>query len=91
MNWDHELPVPRFLLSDYELNALPYAISNPLHYVTGVPQDGCGTDRVCVMCGNAIRLVLQAAEPQLRRAVIRRMADMMGLTPIDLDPPVASE
>jgi hypothetical protein len=83
--WDHKLP--KSILSDYELNCLPYAISSYLHHCTGTPS--CQAEShapLCAMCGNAVRLVVQAAEPKIIDAVLHRAAHAVGRDRMDLYP-----
>lgn len=80
--WDHKL-FERSVLSEYDQRCLPYAISQHLHNVTGVPHCGGGAN-ICMMCGAAVRLVLQAAEPKIIDALIIKMARSVGRGTIDL-------
>lgn len=80
--WDHKLP--KSILSDYDLGCLVYAITSPMHYCSGIGSD-CH-DGPCAMCGNAVRLVVQAAEPRIIAAAIKRMAGALGVRNIDLNP-----
>jgi hypothetical protein len=83
--WDRKLP--RSILPDYDLNRLVYAISGPLHYTTGVESAGCGINgHLCPMCGNAVRLVIQAAEPKIIERALELVAHALGHDRIDLHP-----
>lgn len=83
--WDGVLP--KSILSDYDLQCLPYSISTYLHHCTGIPQRDCGRHgTVCAMCGHAVRLVLQSAEPKIIEAAVSRMARSLGHGNIDLHP-----
>lgn len=83
--WDGSMP--RSILSDYDLRCLPYSISNYLHHCTGIPQRDCGRQgAICAMCGHAVRLVLQSAEPKIIETAVKRMAGALGHSRIDLDP-----
>jgi hypothetical protein len=88
-HWDHKLP--KSILSDYELNCLPYAISSYLHHCSGIPACDAHHGGLCAMCGNAVRLVVQAAEPKIIDATITRMARAVGRSRIDIDPPYRGE
>jgi hypothetical protein len=79
--WDHKLPTS--ILSDYELNCLPYTIRPYLHHCVGTPM--CKDHDLCAMCGNAVRLVVQAAVPKIIDAVLERAAKAVGCN-IDLHP-----
>lgn len=83
--WDHKLP--KSILSDYDLLCIPYAISSALHYSTSIPPCAATRDGLCAICGNAVRLVVQAAEPKIIDAAVTRMADAVGRGQIDLHPP----
>lgn len=87
VRWDHTLPTS--ILSDYELRCLPYAISSALHYCTQTRQ--CPNNDLCAMCGNAVRLVVRAAEPKIIDAVLRKAASAVGRHNIDLDPPIGDD
>lgn len=81
--------MPRSILSDYDLRCLPYSISNYLHHCTGIPQGDCGRQgTICAMCGHAVRLVLQSAEPKIIETAVKRMASALGHGFIDLHPRV---
>jgi len=87
--WDHSL-YQGSLLSDYDQRCLPYAISSYLHNITGIPHCNGGAN-ICMMCGGAVRLVLQAAEPKIIDAVITKMARSLGRSNIDLHPRAADD
>jgi hypothetical protein len=76
--WDHKL-YDRSVLSDYDQRCLPYAISQYLHNVTGIPHCN-GGNTICAMCGGAVRLVLQAAEPKIKRAIVEKMQRDLGVS-----------
>jgi len=84
--WDGTLP--KSVLSDYDLRCIAYSISDYLHNCTGIPSCRPSlTDRdLCPMCGNAMRLVVQAAEPKIIETVIKRQAAAVGHGFIDLHP-----
>lgn len=82
--WDHHL-YQGSVLSDYDQRCLPYAISQYLHHVTGIPHCNGGAT-ICAMCGGAVRLVLQAAEPKIIDAIIQKQAWSVGRRNIDLHP-----
>jgi len=44
-----------------------------------------------MMCGSAVRLVLQAAEPKIMETVIKKIAGTLGHRNINLHPPVAND
>lgn len=83
-HWDHKL-YDKSVLSDYDQRCLPYAISYYLHNITGIPHCNAGNN-ICEMCGGAVRLVLQAAEPRIIEAVVKKMARSLGHGTIDLHP-----
>lgn len=80
--WDHSLP--RSILSRYDLESLVHRISGPLHHCTGTTQ--CKSHDLCAMCGDAVRLVVQAAEPKILDAAFTTMATAVGYGLIDLHP-----
>jgi hypothetical protein len=82
--WDHKLP--KSILSDYDLRCIAHGISSALHYTTGVPHCGPSRHGLCAMCGNAMRLVVQSAEPRILERAIQRMAGALGAHNIDLHP-----
>lgn len=86
--WDHRL-FERSILSDYDQKTLVYSISSYFHNTTGIPH--CRPDSVCMMCGSAVRLVLQAAEPKIMETVIKKIAGTLGHRNINLHPPVAND
>lgn len=88
IDYQQDKMLPRSVLSTYELRCLPYAISSYLHHCSGVPANGCGdgANSACAMCVNAVRLVIQAAEPKIIEEVISRAATSVGLNRVDLQP-----
>lgn len=70
--WDGVLP--KSILSDYDLRVVAYSIRSALHYTTGTPE--CAD--LCAMCGNAMRLVVQAAEPAILDNAVASMARSVG-------------
>ena len=89
--WDFKLP--RSILSDYDLQVIAYGISDYLHHCVGTVscRNNLGDKRLCVMCGNAMRLVVQKAEPMLIDAVLRRIGTTLGRPNIDLHPRVSDD
>ena len=87
--WDFRLP--KSMLSDYEMRVVAYGISSALHHTTGIPSCRDPGPTLCAMCGNAVRLVLQAAEPKLIEAFLHKSARALGLHYIDLHPRSADD
>lgn len=76
----------RSLLSSHDQLAVAYSIASPLHYCTGTPCCTDGGGRLCTMCTNAVRLVLQRAEPDLIDRFVTKAARSVGREHIDLHP-----
>lgn len=85
--WNHSHP--RSILSGRDLEGLVYRIRDALHHTSGIP--ACHRNDLCAMCGNAVRLVVQAAEPMIIDAAITKMAAAVGRNRIDIDPPFRGE
>lgn len=81
-HWDYKKP--RSLVSDYDLDVVAHSLRGPLHHVTNTPE--CKPSTPCVMCGNAMRLVVQSFEPRLVDAMLHRIASTLGKPFIDLNP-----
>jgi hypothetical protein len=43
------------------------------------------------MCGNAVRLVVQVAEPKIVDAVLQKAATAVGRRHVDLHPPIGDD
>lgn len=81
--WDFKKP--RSILSDYDLDCIAYSISSAMHYCTNTQQ--CHpSGPLCAMCGNAMRLVVQAAEPRIIDRVLEKAARAVGREHVDLHP-----
>lgn len=85
--WDGKLP--RSILSDYDLRVMAHGLRGPLHYTTGTTE--CDPSSPCAMCGNAMRLVVQSAEPRIIERAIKQMAAAVGHSFIDLHPPLGDD
>lgn len=82
----------RSLLTSHDQQAVAYSIASPLHFCVGTP---CcvhsGDRRLCEMCENAVRLVLQRAEPDLIEQFVTKAARSVGLHHIDLHPRISDD
>jgi hypothetical protein len=85
--WDYKLP--KSILDSNTLRTIAHSLRGPLHYTTGTKE--CPPSTPCVMCGNAMRLVIQSAEPRIIERVVERMASSVGHSNIDLYPRCADD
>lgn len=79
--------LPKTILSSLDANAIVYAITGPLHHTTLTPPCYPRNGKLpCVMCTNAVRLVLQYVEPKIIDAALRKMGSAVGRPNIDVHP-----